>query len=86
MLKSDKPGRAIKLRQYAKWMRRISDPAADMFFRMASAISQNPDKEFEMKPPPLVVSYEAWTRRKPCRDGRRSGNWVASLSFPWSSL
>ena len=58
MLKSDKPGRAIKLRHYAKWMRRISDPAADMFFRMASAISKNPDKEFEVKPPPLEVSYE----------------------------
>ena len=58
MLKSDKPGRAIKLRHYAKWMRRISNPAADMFFRMASAISRNPDKEFEVKPPPLVVSYE----------------------------
>ncbi len=58
MLKSDKPGRAIKLRHYAKWIRRISDPAADMFFRMASAISRNPDKEFEVKPPPLEVSYE----------------------------
>ena len=58
MLKSDKPGRAIKLRHYAKWMRRISSPAADMFFRMASAISKNPDKEFEVKPPPLEVSYE----------------------------
>ncbi len=58
MLKSDKPGRAIKLRHYAKWMRRLSDPAADMFFRMASAISRNPDKEFEVKPPPLEVSYE----------------------------
>jgi len=58
MLKSDKPGQAIKLRHYAKWMRQISGPAADMFFRMASAISRNPDKEFEVKPPPLVVSYE----------------------------
>ena len=58
MLKSDKPGRAIKLRHYAKWMRRLSDPGADMFFRMASAISRNPDKEFEVKPPPLEVSYE----------------------------
>ncbi len=58
MLKSDKPGQAIKLRHYAKWMRVISSPAADMFFRMASAISRNPDKEFEVKPPPLVVSYE----------------------------
>ncbi len=34
------------------------DPAADMMFRMASAISQNPDQEFEVKPPPLEVSYE----------------------------
>jgi len=25
---------------------------------MASAISRNPDKEFEVKPPPLEVSYE----------------------------
>ncbi len=58
MLKSYKPGQAIKLRHYAKWMRLISSPAADMFFRMASAISRNPDKEFEVKPPPLVVSYE----------------------------
>jgi hypothetical protein len=58
MLKSDKPGRAIKVRHYAKWMRRLSDPAADMMFRMASAISQNPDQEFEVKPPPLEVSYE----------------------------
>ncbi len=58
MLKSDKPGRAIKLRHYAKWMRRLSNSAADMMFRMASAISQNPDKEFEVKPPPLEVSYE----------------------------
>ena len=32
MLKSDKPGQAIKLRHYAKWMRLISSPAADMFF------------------------------------------------------
>ena len=56
-LKSDKPGRAIKLRHYAKWMRRLSDPAADIMFRMASAITQNPDKEFEVKPPPLEVSY-----------------------------
>jgi len=39
-------------------MRLISGPAADMFFRMASAISRNPDKEFEMKPPPLVVTYD----------------------------
>ncbi len=58
MLKSDKQGRAIKLRHYAKWMRLISSPAADVFFRMASAISRNPDKEFEVKPPPLVVSYD----------------------------
>ena len=58
MLKSDKPGRAIKLRHYAKWMRRLSDPGADMFFRMALAISRNPDKKFEVKPPPLEVSYE----------------------------
>ena len=58
MLKSDKPGRAIKIRHYAKWVRRFSGPAADMFFRMASAISRNPDREFEVKPPPLVVSYE----------------------------
>lgn len=58
MLKSDKPGRAIKLRHYAKWMRRLSSPGADMMFRMASAISRNPDKEFEVKPPPLEVSYE----------------------------
>ena len=29
----------------------------DMMFRMASAISQNPDKEFEVKPPPLEVTY-----------------------------
>ncbi len=58
IMKSDKPGRAIKLRHYAKWMRRISNPAADMFFRMASAINRNPDKEFEVKPPPLEVSYE----------------------------
>ncbi len=58
MLKSDKPGRAIKLRHYAKWMRRLSNPGADMMFRMASAISLNPDKEFELKPPPLEVSYE----------------------------
>ena len=57
MLKSDKPGQAIKIRHYGKWMRRISDPAADMMFRMASAISQNPDKEFDVKPPPLEVSY-----------------------------
>ena len=27
-------------------------------FRMASAITRNPDKEFEMKPPPLEVRYE----------------------------
>ena len=58
MMKSCKPGQAFKIRHYAKYMRRISDPTADMFFRMASAISRNPDKEFEMKPPPLVVSYE----------------------------
>ncbi len=58
MLKSDKPGRAIKLRHYAKWMRRLSGPGADMMFRMASAISRNPDKEFEVKAPPLEVSYE----------------------------
>ena len=58
MLKSDKPGRAIKLRHYAKWMRRLSNPGADMMFRMASAISRNPDKEFEVNPPPLEVSYE----------------------------
>ncbi len=57
MLKSDKPGQAIKIRHYGKWMRRISDPAADMMFRMASAISQNPQKEFDVKPPPLEVSY-----------------------------
>jgi len=57
-MKSDKAGQAIKLRHYAKWMRLISSPAADMFFRMASAISKNPEKEFEVKPPPLVVSYE----------------------------
>ena len=50
MLKSDKPGQAIKIRHYGKWMRRISDPAADMMFRMASAISQNPDKAFDVKP------------------------------------
>jgi len=56
-LKSDRPGRAIKLRHYAKWIRRLSDPAADMMFRMASAITRNPDKEFEVKPPPLEVSY-----------------------------
>ncbi len=37
---------------------RLGDPAADMMFRMASAISQNPDQEFEVKPPPLEVSYE----------------------------
>jgi hypothetical protein len=29
-----------------------------MFLRMASAISQNPHQEFEVKPPPLEVSYE----------------------------
>ncbi len=58
MLKSDKTGRAIKLRHYAKWVRRLSSPGADMMFRMASAISRNPDKEFEVKPPPLEVSYE----------------------------
>jgi hypothetical protein len=58
ILKSDKLGQAIKIRHYAKWMRRLSDPAADMMFRMASAISRNPDKEFEVKPPPLDVSYE----------------------------
>ncbi len=58
MLKSDKPGRAIKIRHYAKWMRRLSSPGADMMFRMASAISRNPDNEFEVKPPPLEVSYE----------------------------
>ncbi len=58
MLKSDKPGQAIKLIHYAKWMRVISSPAADMFFRMASAISRIPYKEFEVKPPPLEVSYE----------------------------
>ncbi len=57
MLKSDKPGQAIKIRHYGKWMRRISDPSADIMFRMASAISQNPDKEFEVKPPPLEVTY-----------------------------
>ena len=57
-LESDQPGRAIKIRHYAKWVRRFSDPAADIFFRMASAISRNPDKEFEVKPPPLEVSYE----------------------------
>ncbi len=34
------------------------DPAAGMMFRMASAITQNPDKEFEVKAPPLEVSYE----------------------------
>jgi len=34
------------------------DPAADIMFRMAAAISRNPDKEFEVKPPPLEVSYE----------------------------
>ena len=34
------------------------DIDGDGMFRMASAISQNPDKEFEMKPPPLEVSYE----------------------------
>ncbi len=34
------------------------DPAADRMFRMASAISRNPEKEFEVKPPPLEVSYE----------------------------
>ncbi len=34
------------------------DPAADIMFRMASAISRNPEKEFEVKPPPLEVSYE----------------------------
>ena len=33
-------------------------PAADMMFGMASAISQNPGKEFEVIPPPLEVSYE----------------------------
>ena len=58
MLPKDRPGRAIKIRHYAKWMRRLSDPAADMMFRMAAAISQNPDKEFEVTPPPLEVSYE----------------------------
>ena len=57
-MKSDKPGRAIKLRHYAKWMRRLSGPGADMMFRMASTISRNPDKEFEVKAPPLEVSYE----------------------------
>ena len=57
-MKSDKLGRANKLRHYAKWMRRLSNPAADMMLRMASAISQNPDKEFEVKPPLLEVSYE----------------------------
>ncbi len=36
----------------------LSSPGADMMFRMASAISRNPDKEFEVKPPPLEVSYE----------------------------
>ncbi len=33
-------------------------PGAHMMFRMASAISRNPDKEFKVKPPPLEVSYE----------------------------
>ena len=45
MLQSDRPGRAIKIRHYAKWMRRLSDPAADMMFRMASAISQPAHEE-----------------------------------------
>ena len=57
MLKSDKPGRAIKIRHYAKWMRGLSDSCADMMFRMASAISQNPDREFEVNAPPLEVRY-----------------------------
>ena len=37
---------------------RQQNPAAGMMFRMVSVISQNPDKEFEVKPPPLEVSNQ----------------------------
>ena len=48
----DPTGRAMKIRHYAKWLRPLSDPGADMMFRMASAISQSPDQELEIKAPP----------------------------------
>ena len=57
-LGSDKKSLAIKLRHYGKWVRRLHRPAADMMFRMASAIDRKPDNEFQAQPPPLEVSYE----------------------------
>ncbi len=44
MLKSDKPGRAIKLRHYAKWMRRLSSlnrkTALAMVFKLCQSASK----------------------------------------------
>ena len=57
MSPDDPTGRAMKIRHYAKWLRSLSDPGADMMFRMASAISRFPDQEFKIKAPPLDVSY-----------------------------
>jgi len=65
---------ALARRVFARALRSISastqdstpwswggSPSSAYLFRaaaMSSAISQNPDQEFEVKPPPLEVSYE----------------------------